>query len=91
MDELRAHKSTLSEEVKAAERQAFKSFCKKAKVKQVAEFEAQLFSRPQFDSNQSEEGAGEITPEKLNAKELPKTEAGLLASKFDFESAISKC
>ena len=51
MDELRAHKATLSEEVKAAERQAFKSFCKKAKVKQVAEFEAQLFSRPQFDSN----------------------------------------
>ena len=41
-----AQKASLQEEIGQAERQAFKTFCKKAKIKSIAEFEAQLFAKP---------------------------------------------
>ena len=41
-----AQKASLQEEIGQAERQAFKKFCKKAKIKSIAEFEAQLFAKP---------------------------------------------
>lgn len=57
-------------------------------MKTVAEFEEKLFSRPQ--TSQAGENVFQ-TPEQLNASELPDSESGLLARKFDFENAISKC
>lgn len=45
-NELVAQKASLQEEIGQAERQAFKTFCKKAKIKSIAEFEAQLFAKP---------------------------------------------
>ena len=43
LERLGAEQADLKEEGKAAERQAFKNFCKRAKVKQVADFEAQIY------------------------------------------------
>jgi len=40
LEELRSEKASLKEEISAVEKQAFKNFCKKAKVKTVADFEA---------------------------------------------------
>ena len=90
MEELRSQRDALKEELQAAEKAAFKNFCKKAKVKSVADFEASLFCRPKLDGRQGGEGAADLTLEPLSERVLPATEAGLLASKYDLEHAISK-
>ena len=86
----------MQEEVRATENKAFKSFCKRAKVKNVTNFEALLFSRPEtrLDGASGTEGGiatRELTPEQLNAIPLPESESALISCKFDFENAISKC
>ena len=67
--------------------QAFKNFCKKAKVKTVADFEARLFSaKPQV-----QEGGPAAGVEELNSRDLPDSERDLISCKFEFRNAISKC
>ena len=81
----------LKDEGKAAERQAFMKFCKRAKVKQVSDFEAQLFASKQQQVSEGGPSAASIGPEELNQRELPETESELISFKLDLKNAISKC
>ena len=61
LEELRAQKLGLQEDGRAAEKKAFRNFCKRAKVKEIADFETGLFSRPQQSANSG--GQHSLTPE----------------------------
>lgn len=68
VNELVAQKASLQEEIGQAERHAFKNFCKKAKIKSIAEFEAQLFAKPGSNNAQAADaqGSGDVSLEELN-------------------------
>ena len=76
----------MSADISTIERDEFKNFCKKAKVKSVAEYEERLYRGASSAAEYNELSAKEII-----SRSIPQTEAGLVQAKLDFESWISKC
>ena len=69
---LKDQKKELSSEISQIEAEEFKAFCKKAKVKSVAEYEAKLHQ------GVLPAGDRELTAEQLNSRKIPDTEQALL-------------
>ena len=79
LERLQAKQADLKEEGKAAERQAFKNFCKRAKVKQVADFEAQIYPQKQQQVSEGGPSTAAVRAEELNERELPEAESELIS------------
>ena len=86
ISKLKERKEELHSELSQSEKQAFKNFCKKAKVKSIQEYEqTRLYQDPSKRGSRLDSNLAQI-----NTKELPQTEAGLVQHKVDLESALSK-
>ena len=83
---LKRQKAELSGEIGAIERDEFKGFCKKAKVKSVAEYEERLYRGASSAAEYNE-----LSAEEINARDIPQTGAGLVQAKLDLEGLVSKC